>query len=75
MQTYVKKLITASVKALIETQSLEANIDMIFDILDYVKASYSEDEVYEMIERKYPILIDSRGLPDEGIPHGTCDHS
>ena len=75
MEKHVKKFILASAETLTKVQGLEAEIDMIFDILEYSKATFSEDEVYELVEKKYPLMIDHRGLPSEGIPHGTCDRS
>jgi hypothetical protein len=75
MEKHVQKLILACAETLFQTQGPEASIDMIFDILDYSKAKYAEDEVYELIESKYPLMIDSRGLPGEGIPHGIYDRS
>ena len=75
MEKHIKKLILASAVTLTQTQGPEAEIDMIFDILEYSKAKFSEDEVYELIEKKYPLMIDHRGLPGEGIPHGICDRS
>jgi len=75
MKKHVKKLILASAKALIHSQGAEAEIDMIFDILEYSKVTFTEDEVYELVEKKYPLMIDARGLPDEGIPNGISDRS
>ena len=75
MEKHVKKLILASADTLTKAQPAEANIDMIFDILEYSKAQFSEDEVYELVEKKYPLMIDHRGLPSEGILHDTCDRS
>jgi hypothetical protein len=75
MEKHVKKLILTAATTLTIVQGPEANIDMILDILDFAKVQYTEDEVYEFIEKKYPLMIDNRGLPGEGIPHGIYDQS
>lgn len=75
MKKHVQKFILTAGETLTEVLGPEADIDMIFDILDYSKAPYTEDEVYQLIEKKFPLMICSKGLPSEGIPHGTCDRS
>lgn len=75
MKKHIQELILSAAKTLTKVQGPEADIDMIFDLLDYSKAPYAEDEVYQLIEKKFPLMICSRGLPSEGIPHGTCDRS
>ena len=73
MEKHVQTLIKAT--AAVIQNNPDASIDNILDVLEYTKAPYTEDEVYEYVEKHYPLMIDSRGLPSEGIPHGTCDQS
>lgn len=61
MENSVRKSIKKIAKGLIREHAFDATFDMVMDCVRYYEIKATEEEVFELMEQYYPLLIDSRG--------------
>jgi hypothetical protein len=61
MEKSVRVSIKKIAKGIVREHAFEATFDMVMESVRAYELKATEEEVFEVIEKYYPLLIDSRG--------------